>query len=78
VVKGPRSLEARIWVFLFLPLGAALAVLSLEVIGIPLVVVALGPVLWAGRRTFCKEADALSAGYVPNPSMLDVVMSWMR
>jgi hypothetical protein len=41
----------RYLVLLLTPLGAALAFLSLEVIGIPLVVAALAYVIYAGRRS---------------------------
>jgi hypothetical protein len=47
---GSPKLEVVVWQFLLLALGAGLAFLSLELIGIPLVLMALGIIVWAGRR----------------------------
>ena|ERR1700680_3298240 len=43
-------MRSRLWVAFLVPLGAMLAFLSLEGIGIPLVIIALGLIVFAGRR----------------------------
>jgi hypothetical protein len=61
LVGSPR-LEVLVWLFLLLALGAGLAFLSLELIGIPLVLIALGIIVWAGRRTGTTHTALMSFG----------------
>jgi hypothetical protein len=63
-----------VWLFLLLALGAGLAFLSLEVIGIPLLLVALGIIVWAGRRTgnTHKALMLFGGGFVASVSFFAV------
>ena len=70
-------MPTQLWVAVLLPFGAALAFLSLEFVGIPLVVVALGLIFVVGRKTGNRAAllMSLGAGYVTSVSFFAIVTS---
>jgi hypothetical protein len=66
-----------LWVAIVLPLGAILAFLSLEGIGIPLVFVALGLIVYVTRRTGNRSVVVMSfgVGFLLSVSFFAIVTS---
>ena len=73
-VAGTRGWRAVIWLFLWCALGGGLGFLSLELIGIPLLLVALSLIVWTGSKPGFTEKGLMwfGAGFVTSVSWFGV------